>query len=149
MRTSYFLTTFFILAFTKNYAQFDSTKVFEKSKGLWKYPIRKGTLIGNGPANYTSKKCTFITNKADSVFAVFDGYVFTIRNIDSAYLLITKYANYTIAYFGLEKPLVKEGDIIKSGQPLAIICKDLEDLFTLDVYLAKGTSDLDAHKWFK
>jgi len=149
MRASYLLTVFFIFASLSVQAQFDSTKAIEKSKGYWNYPFRKGLLLGSNPQNYQTKKSTFITYNPDTAFAVFDGYVFSVTNIDSSYLLITKYANYTIGYFGLERPFIKVGDIIKSGQAIAITAKDFDDTFSLDIHLSKDSNDLYAHDWFK
>ena len=48
----------------------------------------------------------------------------------------------------MTKPDLKEGEFIKSGQPLGLLVKDFsEDNYTLEIILSKGTKQISAAKW--
>ena len=149
MKTLCFVITFLFSISENSSAQVDSNLLFQKTKGTWQYPIRTGTMLGPNTHGYPGKKATFIAKKSDSVFAIYSGQAVSIENIDSAYLVITKYKDYFISYYGLTTPLIKLGDIVIAGQHIGNLAEDLEGLFSLDIFLNKNSDDLDVHLWFK
>jgi hypothetical protein len=130
-------------------SQVDSNKVFEKSKGTWMAPIHSGRQLGPNTQGIQGSRAIFISGKSDSVFAVFSGLAVSIKEIDSAYIIITKYKDYFIAYYGLKKPIINIGDFITTGQQIGNLAQDSEGIFSLDIYLTSKSGELDPHLWFK
>lgn len=149
MKTLCLIVTFLIFISISVFAQLDSNRIFEKSKGTWQYPLRSGMLLGPSTQGYMGKKAIFITGKSDSVFAVFSGKAVSIKEVDSAYLIITKFKDYYITYYGLTQPLINIGDFVSAGQQIGNLAKDLDGAFSLDIYLNKKSDELDTHLWFK
>ena len=130
-------------------AQVDSNQVIEKTKGTLPYPLRSGTLLGPSTYRYFGKKATFIGSNNDSVFAICSGKVIAIQQIESVYLIITKYKDYFITYDGLKIPKLNIGDLIVKGKYIGNLAENLDGIFSLDVHLNKNSDELDTHLWFK
>ena len=130
-------------------AQVDSNRLLEKTKGTWPYPLRSGILLGPSTHGYLEKKATFIGKNNDSVFTICSGKVVSIKQIESVYLVITKYKDYFIAYDGLKIPKLDIGELVVKGKYIGNLAENLDGEYSLDVYLNKNSDELDIHLWFK
>ena len=149
MKTTTLLITFLFSLSVYALAQVDSNRVIEKTKGTWPYPLRSGILLGPSTHGYQEKKATFIGSNNDSVFAICSGKVIAIQQIESVYLIITKYKDYFITYDGLKIPKLNIGDLIVKGKYIGNLAENLDGEFSLDVHLNKKSDELDTHLWFK
>ena len=149
MRTLRLIIAFIFFISSPVLAQVDSNRIFEKSKGTWKWPIHSGMLLGPNTQGFKGVRAIFITGKSDSVFAVFSGRVVSIKEVDSAYMIVTKYKDYFITYYGLQKPIINIGDYIIKEQQIGNLAKNFDGNFSLDIYLTKKSDELDTHLWFK
>lgn len=136
--------------------QIDSNKVFESTKGQWSVPITKYKEIYN---NEVLKHCTMnsfdstlriITDSSYSVSALHDGRIVSIIEGEKYYIILTKYGDYFISYWGLSIPRFLKGDFITAGQILGELVKDeVEDNYMLKIELSKRSNELSAEKWIK
>ena len=143
------LISLFLLYSVDTKAQLDSNKIFEKSKGTWMRPLSSGTQILNSSGGFIHDKATFTGMKDSSVFAVFDSRVIAIQKKDNNYILITKFGEYTLTYFVLSAPVVKNFEFIKAGQYIGKLAEDDEGMFEIQIYLDKGPLRIDPNTWFK
>ena len=149
MKTTTLLITFLFSLSVYTLAQVDSNRVIEKTKGTWPYPLRSGILLGPSPHRYQGKKATFFGNNNDSIFAICTGKVISIKQMESVYLIITKYKDFFITYDGLKIPKLNIGDLIVKGKYIGNLAENQDGEFSLDVYLYKNSDQLDIHLWFK
>ena len=149
MKTISLTITFLFSISVYALAQVDSNRVIEKTKGTWPYPLRSGILLGPSTHRYLGKKATFIGTNNDSVFAICSWQVVSIEQIESVYLIITKYKDYFITYDGLKIPKLNIGDLVVKGKYIGNLTENLDEEFSLDVYLSKNSDELDMHLWFK
>jgi septal ring factor EnvC (AmiA/AmiB activator) len=60
-----------------------------------------------------------------------------------------KYGEYIVSYLNIEKPQFKEGTIVKAGENIGKLWKELdESQYELVVQLHKNGQELSASKWF-
>jgi murein DD-endopeptidase MepM/ murein hydrolase activator NlpD len=156
MRALHLLTTLFFLVPNLLLAQLDSNRIFAKSKGTFDYPIKKVTRFENFnhrksicDGDINSKRLVFFSDSSYPVNAIFDGIVGKVAIIEGTYLVIINFGNYSIAYFGLTKPAVSEGNFVRKGQILSYLTKNLDDDFAVEIYLYNQTKEIDPFPWFK
>jgi len=137
-----------------SYAQIDSTKMFELSKGKWPLPLPKYLKIYDNEnlKRYTSNQfdstLRIITDSSYEVTAVHEGKIVGIFEVDGDYTVMTKFGKYFISYNSLTKPNLKEGEFIKAGRVLGRVVKNwTEENYTLHLYLSNGTKQISAQKW--
>ena len=136
-------------------AQSDSSKIFRKAKGTLAFPISNVSKIETYEQAINKiweeqpiKRTTFISDSICDAEAIFGGVVLTVKEIDSSYVLITKFGDYFITYFGLLKPNLFKGDFIKKGQFLSAVQKDFDNKYRLEIYLSTPKEDIDPFPWF-
>lgn len=149
------ITYILILVSQLSFAQIDSTRIFERSKGKWLLPIPKYLKIYDNEnlkhfaANQFDSTLRIITDSSYQVKAVHDGTVTAIIEVEGEYTVLTKFGNCFIAYSRLSKPNLVQGEFIQVGQPLGRIIKNwTEENYTLEIMLSKGTKHLSAATWF-
>jgi len=153
MRAPFFII-FLILTNSKVvYGQSDSSSIFESSKGTWDYPVTNciGVTKLSSPDKYLyvqNPNCTFFTDSSSSINAVFDGLIVVILNFDEDYLVMTKFGEYSIFYYGLTEPKLKRGDFIKAGQLISFPTKGDDNKFRIEISLSKESNMLDPFPWF-
>ncbi len=156
MRTFLLLNIILITTFKFVAAQNTVSQDFLNSKGSLPYPIEKVIEINsyedrkhicNG--DFSSKSTYFYTDSSYPVTAIFDCKISSIVFIEDFYVAIVQTGNYFIVYSGLQKPSVKEDDIVKKGQQIAIVGKDLDDRYCVQVYINHKHEDLDPFHWFR
>jgi hypothetical protein len=128
--------------------QIDSSKIFEKSKGTWHYPINHFSKVSD--CKITSRKIlftpikniVFTTDSAYPVTAVYEGKVVNISLNSGVYFLITKFGDYYLVYNGLEKPALQIGDYLLKGEKISIL-KNIENknTYELEIYLTSKEGD--------
>lgn len=140
---------------THTNAQKDQDAVFRKSKGTWNYPMDSVSKIYTSQerklipdAHYYSKAITFFSENSRPVRAVHPGIVVLIKKIDDVYLVLTKFGNYFIAYSGIVHPMIKKDDRLRENDLIGICGKIIDDEYGLELFLSKGSEDLDAAEWF-
>ncbi|MEO8768454.1 MAG: hypothetical protein ABI402_00145 [Ferruginibacter sp.] len=126
-----------------------------QNKGLLEYPIKTNiqpnyynplrSILDETP----TQSVTFISDSCVKVSCIFDGEVCLIEEIDSMYVVMTKFGSYYLTYTNLTKPVIKKGDFIKKGQIIANLDKDFDDRFSVDIYLNYGEKTIDAYSWFR
>jgi len=152
------LLILFLFTFSNVSAQVDSTILFEESKGTWEYPISNFSEIENLDTKTTdipAGSCKsyfpiiFVSENSQIVKAVFDGQVLMVQNIDSSYFIMTKYGDYFISYYGLEKPFISKGIYIKKGQTISTLHKDYDAKYRIEINLTTERRVLNPFIWFK
>ena len=156
MRTFLLLNIILITTFNFVAAQNTVSQDFLYSKGSLPYPIEKVIEINsyedrkhicNG--DFSSKSTYFYTDSSYPVTAIFDCKISNIIMIEDFYVAIVQTGNYFIVYSGLQKPSVKQDDIVKKGQQISLVGKDLDGRYCVQVFISDGQEDLDPFPWFR
>ena len=118
------------------FAQSDSTLIFEKSKGSWKFPISNFSKIEKyekcklcPTACFPIITTNFISDSSVDVKAIHDGTVVLVVIIEDMYVIMTRFGSYSITYAGITNPSVQKGDFVTQGQPIARLQKDYDENF--------------------
>ena len=156
MRTLY---TFVILIFNLSYsslAQNNPTAPFLRMKGTLSYPIKNVSEINDFNSrkhicdlDLSSKSTIFYTNNSSDVNAVFKGKVAKVALVEDIYVIIIEYGKYFFTYAGVVNPIVKEGDIVNTGQIISSTGKDFDDRFCVEIYFSNATKNIDPFPWFR
>lgn len=136
------------------HAQQDANNIFIRQKGTFKYPVEKVTAIENhdernreeqhgGPPNVL-----FFSDSCAAVNAVFNGTVVLVDAYDDVYLVIIKYGDYFMCYINLSKVLIEKGTLVKTGQKIGVVGKDLDNRYCVEIGLNNRQQDLDPMPWF-
>lgn len=136
-------------------AQKDLDAVFLKSKVTWNYPMDSISKIFTSQERKSipdshdySKAVTFYSENSRPVRAVHPGIVVFIKKIDEVYLVLTKFGNYFIAYSGIAHPMIKKDDRLRENDLIGICGKIIDDEYGFELFLSKGSEDLDPAEWF-
>ena len=140
------------------FAQIDSNAIFESNKGKLPFPLKKSTFSNEfykqmGRGSFQPKNTrlntylSFIRNKSEEVYAIFDGKIIMIEEIDTCnYIITTKFEDYYISYLGLTETKFKVGDIIKKDQLISSLAKSYNN-YTLDLFISKSFTELNPKEW--
>src|SRR5882757_3477136 len=102
MKTIFFILVLICLNTIAVLGQKDSSKMFERSKGTWSYPVRRCYEVFKYNSEFREidggeKWCIFFTDSVCEIRAVFEGRVTTVTE-DDDYTLVTKFGDYFILY---------------------------------------------------
>jgi hypothetical protein len=155
MRPLLLLKILFLTTFNNVVAQNDLTQGFSNSKGTLAYPIEKVIEINSYEdrkhicdGDFSTKSTYFYTDSSYPVTAMFDSKISDIVFIEDFYVVIAQVGNYFIIYSGLQKPIIKQGDIVKKGQQISLIEKDLDGRYCVQMFISCGEEDIDPFPWF-
>jgi len=134
-------------------------KIFKNYKSRMRYPIKSTAAqkeedlknnIHNGEGDMGSTVVRFTRPIPEDVYAIFDGEVIMVTDIDSSlYLVMAKYDDYYVTYVGIEKPGLYKGQHIRMGEKIARTTKDIDGKFTLELYMAKRMKQLQPFEWLE
>jgi murein DD-endopeptidase MepM/ murein hydrolase activator NlpD len=156
MKYSSFILFLMLSTFLSN-AQKDSTLLFERSKGALNYPFSNfssGSIMSRDTSNFLficapNPGITFMTDRPDSVLAVYDGQVCFVSNVDLAHIIIVRFGRYFVTYSGLNVPLFAVGDKVKAEQIIGTVFQDDNGRGRIDLMIAKESKLLDTDVWLK
>ena len=154
MRTTIILTCLFVSITSYSQTKQDSSLIFEKSKGLLKQPLTNfikvpQLKVAEKDKHLLGKTVTYITQRADSVKSIFEGKIVSIEEVGGAYLVMTQYGDYSIAYYGLSKPALKKGSNLKRNQFISTLSKTSFGQYFLTVQFYYNNSEVDPNDWLK
>ena len=126
---------------------------FEATKGTWELPLsgtfRIDSMVENRLGFIDSLSLTLKSKSTTEVSSIEKGVVLATVQIAGDYTIIVNVRDYILAYTGLEKPLVKKGDMLVKGTILGRLAKDeTEGTYNLTLMLIKGTEKLNINRWF-
>lgn len=132
--------------------QQDSSLIFEKHKKSLNQPLRNFTKVPqpNVPnKELLGKMVSYITKGPDSVRAIFNGKIVSVTEVGNSYLLMTRFGNYYISYYGLSKPSLKEGDTVKQNEFISKLSQSSFGQCFLMIQFYKDNTEVDPNDWFK
>lgn len=145
---------FIIIHYVASFAQIDSTAFFEKSKRKWPFPV-PGHLNG-----YVTQKQKIISShvshlaieidldRSREVYAVHDGVICGVFEVDSVYYLMVSFGAYFVVYGGLSKPDLYKGQFLNIGQEIGrVILVTSKNRYILEILLLKNIKYLNANEW--
>lgn len=154
MRTSIILCLLYCSAISYSQTRQDSSLIFEKAKGLLKQPLTNFTKVpplnvAEKDKHLLGKMVSYISQNADSVRSIFEGRIVSISEVSGSYLVMTNFGNYSITYYGISKPSLKEGNHIKRNQFISTLSKTSFGQYFLMVQFYKDDIEVNPNDWFK
>ena len=136
MRLRCFLIGFILLGSASVQAQV-SGKFEYPMTNIIKMSVDDGTDINNPGA---SPSFTITFNSKDSlVYAINQGTVNSVINVDSAFVVLIKYKDSSYAYSNLKAVAIKQGDEISDGQVIGYADFDTDkNCYLLDMIITDG-----------
>jgi hypothetical protein len=145
------LIIFTFLFTTISFGQSRENKIFKASKGSWEIPLinyKTFSILENPNNGRIDLGLILLADSAYEVKALHSGKIILAMETDSNSFVITvKYGDYFISYFPLEKLLFKKEDIIKAGDIIGRVAKDMDNLYSLKLRLSKREKDLPIKSW--
>lgn len=152
MKKLIIVCSFLIPVKSYSQTQLDSSLIFEKHKKSLNQPLTNFTKVPqpNVPnKDLLGKMVSYITKGPDAVRAIFDGKIVSVTEVGNSYLLMTRFGNYYISYYGLSEPLVKEGDFVRQNEFISKLSGSAFGQFFLTVQFYKDDIEVDPNEWFK
>lgn len=152
MKSLIVIFALFISVKSISQTQQDSSVIFERHKKSLDQPLKNFTRVThpNVPnRDLFGKMVSYTTKNTDSVRAIFDGKIISVTEVGSAYLLMTRFGNYYISYYGLAKPILKEGEIIKRNEFISKLSSTAFGQSFLTIQFYKDDVEVDPNEWFK
>ena len=146
----YPIFTFTLILLTlSGFSQFDSTKVFKKSKGTLPHPIPQHSQYKIDSPNHENPcECMiFICYSAYPVNAIHDGVAVEVQQIEDIFVIIIKYGDYFISYSGLSNPMLSKGDFVKAGQIISSLAKSYDHHYELTLYISNRGKNFNPSEW--
>jgi hypothetical protein len=154
MRTFITSCCLFILVTSYSQTKQDSSLIFERAKGMLKQPLTNAIKVPqlNVPAkdrHLLGYMVSYIGQNPDSVRSIFEGKIVSIAEVGGSYLLMTSFGSYSIAYYGLGKPFLKEGNFLKRNQFISTLSKNSFGQYFLTVQFYKDNNEVNPNDWLK
>lgn len=139
------------------YAQLDSNKTFELSKGKWRMPLDNPTYISfpNNvnyrlsiacPISYVIK---FISDKPSEVYSVAEGKIEAVFTIGEIKAVIVKYGDYYLIYSELEECYVNKNDLVIANSKIGRLRKTYDDKYELQFLVHFKYKEIESiEDWF-
>ncbi|NOU38736.1 MAG: peptidoglycan DD-metalloendopeptidase family protein [Ferruginibacter sp.] len=130
---------------------------FEKNKGSLPWPVDNPRVLNhfgrNSLPSGASMNVDCVTIAAPvgtNVKAVFDGSVTMSVEIDEGkFTVLIKHGNYFTTYSNINNVMVKQGQVIKTGQALGKVATNLDGVGTIDFYTSKGDVNFNPESWLR
>ncbi|MCF1715044.1 M23 family metallopeptidase [Flavihumibacter sp. RY-1] len=157
MITRIFIIVFCCLVTSCAYAQLDSNKTFELSKGKWRMPLDNVTNIflpnkfasGLMITSIPFYGIVFITNKPSEVYSVAEGKVISIFSIGEIKAVIIKYGDYYLIYSELEECYVNKNDLVFTNSKIGRLRKKFDDKYELEFLAYFKSKEIESiEDWF-
>lgn len=127
------------------------TGSFMQNKGKMPYPVDSHYAIVQRYNAALGQTCMVLSVTPNAqACSIFQGTVTNCMRSSDDYLIIVSHGTYKSVYSNIQKPLVKEGQTVKTHQPLGVIKSHPDGKSgSLNFWLYKGRADVNPEPWLR
>ena len=129
---------------------------FEKNRGSLPWPVDNGYVLMHyglnklpSESDITIPCVTIASEIGTTVKAVFDGTVYSVRDIEGTTMVIIQHGKYFTTYSNLSSASVSVGQEVKTGQSIGRVAANIDGVGAVDFFLSNDKVELNPETWLR